>query len=261
MSQPAAPPSPPREPAPSAWALPSLRERLKRARRPNAPQGDVDVLVAGLAPDAVTEALTSQERAELLLDILQDRHLARRKARSGREVRHVAAEALLALDPAYARQLPPGSLPPPTPPPPVHEVPWSPMTAMGLLLALGVCGAEWLYLIQRWTVTVSITGARSHGVYTRTVWERVVLYGLLSLVPLLSALFAAAKRKREPLQGAAWVLLGSGAARLVRALAAAAFPLTAGMKDGDGALLLLTGAGLLLSGFCLRPPPRRPRAR
>src|SRR3712207_2171458 len=77
------------------WKMPSLRERAERAFKPGASQADVDLLLAGLAPDAHRE-LSPREFADLLHRIINDSHLSNRHDRQGRPVRHIAAEALQA---------------------------------------------------------------------------------------------------------------------------------------------------------------------
>ncbi len=169
-----------------------------------------------------------------------------------------AAEALPALAPASA--LPPGAQPPQQPArPPMERVPGAWWRPLGPLLALGVCGVEWLRLLSAWTVTHAVPlPDGTHLAETTTFWPVVGFFGLFSLVPLLGALLATAMRRRTSLRVAARLLWVSGVGRLA---GSAALWLTVSRdpgQRGDAGLLLLTGAALALAGFCLEPRAREP---
>jgi hypothetical protein len=225
--------------------MPSLRERFERARKPGAPQADVDVLLAGLAPGAPQE-LSPLELSALLHLIIRDRHLSSRRDRQGRQVLHVAAEAMQALGPPYAQQLPASALPPA---PPVRQLSglFYRRITIGLLLLAIVAGLEWL--------AFKVTASRPPWQWVRLLprivrseWLAILYPWLVSLMPALFSLWALRTRREEPLQIAAWMLWITGLARLLL------FALN-GLVHLHRAIpiFLLTGALTALAGFCFRP--------
>lgn len=267
--------------ASTAWKLPTLRERLERARQPGASMSDVDLLVAGLAPDAVTEELEPRERADLLLDILDDKSLSRRKDHQGRQVRHVAARALLALGYPYALELPPGAMPPtehaPRPsasePSPERE-PLTRWNWVGLLLVLAVSGVEWMLIHRTFFPPPAPTPPPSCNLCRDTsdvslssmlfavfgIFGNMLLLPLSGLVQGVTTLLAWTQRQRCLLRKNAQVLWAGGAMRgglsvILCCVSAARPPSEGSYGYALGNLLLVTGTLLGLAGFCFRSYP------
>jgi len=234
--------------------MPSLRERAERAFKPGAPQGDVDILVAALAPEAPREVSTP-ELAQLLHRILSDPHLSARQDREGRPVRHIAAEALQALGPPYATQLPVNALPQRQLSPEFDR-----RVLIGLLLLAVVAVVELLALIGAavlpyagyqgllaWNPSISDSPPPPPPTLS-SEWRHIISPGLLCLVPSLLSLWAWRSRKGELLQ-VATVLLWSCAG--MRLLLFAIAP--GGALFRACGVFLFTGAVMALAGFCFRP--------
>lgn len=234
--------------------MPTLRERAERAFKPGAPQADVDLLIAALAPDAHREVST-QQFAQLLQRILSDPHLSARQDREGRPVRHIAAEALQALGPPYATELPVNALPQRQ-----LSAEFDRRVLIGLLLLAMVAVVELLALIG----AAVLPYAGYHGILAAhysisdgpppppptlsSEWRHLISPGLVCLLPSLFSLWAWRSRSGELLQAAAVLLWSCAGARLLL------FALSP-----DGAMLrvcgvfLFTAAVMALAGFCFRP--------
>ena len=90
-------------------ALPALEVLIERARAPDAARAEVDELIAGLAQPLPPEQ-SPRERADLLLSLIEDKHLGDFTGTQGLTVRSAAVEALLALGYPYALEVPPDAL-------------------------------------------------------------------------------------------------------------------------------------------------------
>ncbi len=262
MSRPLA--TSPSHSAPS-WKLPSLRERLERARRPGASISDVDDLIAGLSPSAVTEAMTPREHADLLYDILRDLPLSRRTDRRGREVRHVASEALLALGYPYAMELPAEALPSP------HREPLTGWSLLGPVLVMCAGLAEWkLLALFRASVNpprpplpslgpgVAYCGTTSTPPFITEVSIVAVLLALGAIFQGVSALAVLGQGSRTARTWGAWAQWTSGALRgglfaLFWFMGSGYFGRENLLAYATSIVLLTTGAVMGLAGFCLRP--------
>jgi hypothetical protein len=228
--------------------MPSLRERFERARRPGAPQADVDILLAGLAPGAPHE-LSPRELADLLQQIIQDPRLGSRRDRGGWLARHVAAEALQALGPPYAQELPASAIPRPQLSPVVDR-----RILLGLSLLAAVAVLEWLAFIGAAVLpTPDVCGLGSEPPPPRTLrseWQNIVVPGLMCLIPTLFALGTWMTRRGALLQMATVVLWLCGAGKLLLFFVNWLSPL---MFSLALTVFLLTGALTALAGFCFRP--------
>jgi hypothetical protein len=89
--------------------LPSLEVLIAQARSPGAARGEVDALIAGLSQPLASEQ-SPRERADLLLALIEDKHLGDFSGSKGLTVRSAAVEALLALGYPYALEVPPDAL-------------------------------------------------------------------------------------------------------------------------------------------------------
>jgi hypothetical protein len=82
---------------------------VQQARAPDAARAEVDALIAGLAQPLASEQ-SPRERADLLLALIEDKHLGDFTGSQGRTVRAAAVQALLALGYPYALEVPPEAL-------------------------------------------------------------------------------------------------------------------------------------------------------
>lgn len=89
--------------------LPSLEVLIQAARAPGAARAEVDALIAGLSLSPSPEQ-SPRERADLLLSLIEDKHLGDFTGSTGQTVRSAAVEALLALGYPYALEVPPEAL-------------------------------------------------------------------------------------------------------------------------------------------------------
>lgn len=191
------PPLPPPAPALS-WKLPSLQERLERARQPKASQADVDALVAGLMPGAPRELPPSQYAA-LVRGILQDPRLPLRTTRDGRTVRELAENALRSLGPPYSAGLGPAPLPP------QRLDPSRSNPGLGVLLLACAAGLECF-------ASLGITLPRAADVISMDrlppssfPWDYFLVVALLIVGPLLLAASAAWQQQPTLLMLSTWV--------------------------------------------------------
>ena len=233
--------------------MPALRERAERAFKPGAPQADVDLLVAALAPDAPREVST-EEFARLLQRILADPQLSARQDRSGRPVRHIAAEALRALGAPYAAQLPANALPERQ-----LSAEFERRARIGLLLLAVVGVVELLALIG--AAVLPYSGYQGLLVGEPAVldvppppptlsseWKHIVSPAFLCLLPSLFSAWAWRSRNGELLQLATVLLCGSAGVRLLLFVIS-----PGGLMFRVSGVFLFTGALLALAGICLRP--------
>ncbi|HEX8703721.1 MAG TPA: hypothetical protein VF815_33095 [Myxococcaceae bacterium] len=86
-----------------------LEVLLQAARAPDAARPEVDALIAGMAQPLAPEQ-SPRERADLLLSLIEDRHLGDFSGSRGQTVRSAAVQALLALGYPYALEVPPEAL-------------------------------------------------------------------------------------------------------------------------------------------------------
>ena len=89
--------------------LPALEVLIDQVRAPGAARAEVDELIAGLAQPLGPEQ-SPRERADLLLSLIEDKHLGDFTGGKGVTVRSAAVEALLALGYPYALEVPPDAL-------------------------------------------------------------------------------------------------------------------------------------------------------
>lgn len=82
---------------------------LQEARAPGAARAEVDALLVGLAQPMAPEQ-SPRERADLLLALIEDKHLGDFTGSAGRTVRSAAVQALLELGYPYALEVPPDAL-------------------------------------------------------------------------------------------------------------------------------------------------------
>ena len=257
-----APPASSSGPQAPRWKMPSLHERAQQAFKPGAPQADVDLLVAALAPDAPREVST-QEFARLLQRIIADPRLSARQDRSGRPVRHLAAEALQALGAPYAAQLPANALPGRQ-----LSAGFDRRALIGLLLLAVVAVVELLALIGAAVLPHTFSGPQGLIVAVPSVvglprptlgseWKHLVSPASLCLLPTLFTLWAWRTRREDPLHVAAVTLWSCAGVRL----------LLFAIGPGSGiyrvfGVFLFTSALMALAGICFRPrwePERQPQ--
>lgn len=91
--------------------LPALEVLIQQARAPDAARAEVDELIAGLAQPLPAEQ-SPRERADLLLALIDDKHLGDFSGSQGQTVRSAAVQALMALGYPYALEVPPDALEP-----------------------------------------------------------------------------------------------------------------------------------------------------
>ncbi|WP_232293503.1 hypothetical protein [Stigmatella aurantiaca] len=103
-------PPPPATHAFEADAVPvALSELVEGVRSPAAERKDVDALLQGLArPLAVDES--PRQRADLLLSLLNSRHICSMRGTAGGSVEAAAVRALMELGHPYALEIPPEAL-------------------------------------------------------------------------------------------------------------------------------------------------------
>jgi hypothetical protein len=232
--------------------MPSLRERAERAFRPGASQADVDSFLAGLAPDAPRD-LSAREFADLLLRIIRDPQWSSLRDRDGRPARHIAAEALQALGPPYAQELPAGALSSRQLSAAVDR-----RVLIGLLLLAAVAVVEWLALsgatalppfFREGVLWNSPVVHRLHDdLSPRARWSPLPFSWLVSLVPMVFSLWAWRARRGELLQLAASLLWLGGAARLLLFIIDWLGPISPAYP-----VFLFTGPVTVLAGFLFRP--------
>jgi hypothetical protein len=91
--------------------LPALEVLIQQARAPDAARAEVDALIAGLAQPLPPEH-SPRERADLLLALIDDKHLGDFTGSQGQTVRSAAVQALMGLGYPYALEVPPDALEP-----------------------------------------------------------------------------------------------------------------------------------------------------
>ncbi|HLL03096.1 MAG TPA: hypothetical protein VK539_21120 [Myxococcaceae bacterium] len=91
--------------------LPALEVLIQQARAPDAARAEVDELIAGLAQPLPPEH-SPRERADLLLALIDDKHLGDFTGSRGQTVRSAAVQALMGLGYPYALEVPPDALEP-----------------------------------------------------------------------------------------------------------------------------------------------------
>ncbi len=91
--------------------LPALEVLIQQARAPDAARAEVDELIAGLAQPLPPEH-SPRERADLLLALIEDKHLGDFTGSRGQTVRSAAVQALMGLGYPYALEVPPDALEP-----------------------------------------------------------------------------------------------------------------------------------------------------
>jgi hypothetical protein len=216
------------EPGPKA--LP-LRELVETVRSPGVMREDVEALLAGLSAP-LAEGESPRERADQLLQLLQDEALGELTDQEGRQVRPEALEALLALGYPYAFEVPP-------------EV----------LSRMNRSSARALSRSARWGLGLAAFAAVLPSVavalFSRRGWwdssEGLTLLGGVMLLPAILSAVAERYRLRwlKYFGNSGLVLLSAGSLFV-------AWAWSHGPAEWKGLSSLGVGLALLGSAFCLR---------
>lgn len=214
---------------------PALRSRVEEVRAPGANRADVDALLRALA-GPLGDGESARERADVLLDILQDAQLGGVMGSDTRPVRTAALEALLALGYPYALEVSPELLAEVRPgagrPEPLHRGPFQLGLALPLLAAVVECSF--------------IIGLNAQGTYFRGVAALLVTFSLVTTLPsALLALVGTWKRRRVLTLVGSWPM----------GLAGLGMMLVAYTNNGPiTPALFCLGAVRLLAALCLGLP-------
>jgi len=216
-------------------AAPPLRSWVEEVRAPGASRADVDALLRGLAAPLV-EGESARERADVLLDILQDAHLSGLTGSDARPVRAAALDALMTLGFPYALEVPPellAELRPRARRPDLFKR-WNVQLGLALPVLAAVVECSFIHAINS-----------QSSYYEGLAGGLITLSLVTSLPPMLLAFLGLGTRNRFLNALGIWPM---GLVGLLVALFAL------GMNERETPILLFMGGARLLSALCLRLP-------
>jgi hypothetical protein len=245
--------------------LPLLR-RLDALREPDVTQPEVDQFLRGLSA-ILPEQESPRERADLMLDVLEDSRLCELTGSDGTQVGATALEVLLALGYPYALEVTPTML---------ARVRDSAPTTIprSVFVGVGVAGVSALFylsgFLSQYLSYLSLSegptpyswqGVPGRPAFDDAVTQLPLLFTLLLAPATLTALTWSLKWRGPRLlfNALQW---GLGAAGLWLGLTGGLFDLY--VQDSHQGSLLLLGTMTLVSALCLRPrasPPPSPEPR